>query len=115
MIFHGKKDVALDESDAALAAAAIAGRKLAVLIAALPVDDETKQAFLILIENASYDELLALEDALEGLYLDAATQDADKQLKAALEQLKADVDARTQRLDEEFLGKLMEIENRIAA
>ncbi len=115
MIFHGKKDVASDEFDAALAATVIAGRKLAVLIAALPVVDEVKQAFFALIENASYDELLALEDALEGLYLDAATQDADKQLKAALEQLKMETDARARHRDDAFLDKLKVIENRIAA
>ena len=114
MAVHRKREVAAGDPGEALAHAALAGRKLAVLIAALPVDDETKQAFLALVENSTYDELLALEDALEGLYADAATQDVDRQLKAALEQFKVEMDARTRRVDETFLAKLQAIERRIA-
>lgn len=96
--------------DQELAVADFGGRKLGLLIASLPADDEVKEAFLVLAENSSYDELIQLEEILESLYLSAQTSDLDEQFKKDLEALKLEIDADEEKTNSEFLAKLEKIE-----
>lgn len=102
-----------DKTQELIAETDLKGRKLGLLIASLPADDEVKSAFLTLAENSSYEELTQLEDALEVLFLSAQSKDLDEQFEKDLKALKSEMDADERKLDEEFLAKLKEIEDKI--
>ena len=100
--------------DQELAAADFGGRKLAVLIASLPVDDEVKEGFLVWAENASLDELQDMEEILELLFLRVQAQGAgEEELKEELMKIKKEMDEDDDKTNIEFLAKLQEIESLI--
>src|SRR3989338_8946904 len=89
------------------------GRKLGLLIASLPADDEIKEAFMALAENSSYEELEKLSGALEALYLNASTRDIDDKFKKDLALFKQETETGEQKITDEFLAKLSAIEEKI--
>ena len=89
------------------------GKKLGLLIASLPADDEIKEALVTLAENSSYEELEKLSDALEMLYLNASTRDIDDQFKKNLALFKQETETSEQKITDEFLAKLSAIEEKI--
>ena len=89
------------------------GKKLGLLIATLPADDEIKEALVTLAENSSYEELEKLSDALEMLYLNAGTRDIDDQFKKDLALFKQETETSEQKITDEFLAKLSVIEEKI--
>ena len=101
-----KTDTAADLAD-------LNGRKLGLLIATLPTDDETKEALVTLAENSSYEELEKLSDALEMLYLNASTRDIDDQFKKDLALFKQETETSEQKITDGFLAKLNAIEEKI--
>jgi hypothetical protein len=94
--------------------AAATGVKLAAFIAALPISDEEKQAFVTVVESASYEELLQLEAAFEERYIQEKTKGVDGQLQKDLTQIKKEGDATEQKLADEFAEKLKAIEKKIS-
>lgn len=97
--------------DQELAVADFGGRKLAVLLASLPVDDEVKEGFLVWAESASLDELQDMEEILELLFLRVQAQGAgEEEFKEELIKIKNEMDADEEKINGEFLAKLAEIE-----
>ena len=101
------------KTDIVAALADSKGRKLGLLIASLPADDEIKEALVTLAENSSYEELEKLSDALEMLYLNAGTRDIDDQFKKNLALFKQEAETSEQKITDEFLAKLSAIEEKI--
>lgn len=108
-------DSVQNKIDPELTKADLMGKKLGILIASLPADDEIKEAFLALAEHASYADLIKLTDALEMLYLNSSARDIDEQFKKDLEALKSEMEKSEQKSDEEFLNRLKEIEEKITS
>lgn len=61
------------------------GKKLGVLIASLDISEEEREALLSLLPQMSEVQLERLTQALEVSYLQAATQEQDKELAAGLQ------------------------------
>ena len=101
------------KTDIVAALADSKGRKLGLLIASLPADDEIKEAFMALAENSSYEELEKLSGALEALYLNASTRDIDDQFKKDLALFKQETETGEQKITDVFLAKLSAIEEKI--
>jgi len=109
-----KKTVKKEELSEELKTAIILNSsKLAILVAGLPVENDVKSAIFDLAENASFDQLEALRNTIEAVYLDAQTQEIDEQFRKDLEKLKAETDEEEKKITNAFMSKLKVIEDKI--
>lgn len=89
------------------------GKKLGILIAALPVSDDSKQALLGLLPSFSLEQLARLSAIFETRYLNGKTAKADNELVDVLTQISAEYKGKVRAQEEKTQQSLEEISNDI--
>lgn len=83
-----------------------AGRKLGFLLATAPLDPESKDAILKMLENASPEQINLLTEVLEDGYLEAENESLKTFLKSDLASANAEYQSRSDLLEKETADKL---------
>lgn len=102
-------------SDDEVKAAHLKGQKLGLLIAALPVSDETKEALINLLPEFTPEQLDALLAALEAQLLYSATANIDKEFMETVEKIRSDQNKKEAAAKTKFLNGLEQIEKELEA
>ena len=90
------------------------GQKLGLLLAALPVPDEEKTAWLNMLEHASLEQIDRLVDILKSLYAHGKTSEIDKEFRGELETIKTEYDRKEAALSGETIGKIKKLAEKIS-
>ncbi len=86
------------------------GRKFGFLLATSPLDTETKEAFLSIIEKATSEEINAVIDLFEEGLLRAQNTELDNWLKTQMEYIKFESEAKEKEIEQDALNKLSKLE-----
>ena len=89
------------------------GKKLGILIAALPIPDDSKQAMLELLPEFSLEQLARLSAILEAMYLNGKTAKADSELVDVLKKLSVEYKGKVRAREEKTQQSLEELRNDI--
>ena len=89
------------------------GRKFGWLISQVFLNDEEKQAMLVLAEKMSSEQLDQLIGVLEQKYLQAQTKPVDDAYQASMRQAQSDYVKQQSRLNQGTLNKLKDLEQQI--
>jgi hypothetical protein len=89
------------------------GKKLGFLLATGPLNDETKKSILDIIEKSSSEQLDIITKFFEEGYLMVQNRDLDNWLKERLKEIKYKFHDKQEKLDEQTLAKMGELEESI--
>ena len=82
------------------------GRKLGFLLATSPLDNETKDSLLGIIEKATQEQLDVIYNFFDEEYLMAQNQDLNEWFKGELEDIKTEFDKEQEELDKNTVEKM---------
>ncbi|MFH1626516.1 MAG: hypothetical protein ABH971_00180 [bacterium] len=86
------------------------GRKFGFLLATSPFDEETKNAFLSIIEKATLEQIAIILNFFEEEFLKAQNKDLNDWIKIQLENIKFEFDIEQEKLDIETIDKINKLE-----
>ncbi|HMB17641.1 MAG TPA: hypothetical protein VKO61_01890 [Candidatus Paceibacterota bacterium] len=89
------------------------GQKLGILISALDISDEEREAWLSIIDKMSLEQIDRLIDILESKYVHQKTSNLDKKLKEEMEKIQKEYEEKIDEVDQKAIDKIKKLSKKI--
>lgn len=89
------------------------GKKIAILISALDISDEEKEAWFSVLPKMSLEQIDRLVDLLETKYAHQKTEGVDKKLEEDLKQIQENYNKEMGDINKEAIQKIKELSKKI--
>lgn len=89
------------------------GRKLALFVAALPGTAQEKEEIVAFIQGMSKEQMIKMGEITDEIYAESKTVAIDEKFKKDLLAIKEEYEKKNKKVDNAFLQKLADLENKL--